>query len=157
MELLTASRPLRALAALLLAAAPLAAPAAPAAATPAPTPPAPAAAVSNPPGVHVLNGDGRAPRHTECPAGWVCLYDGAHFDHAAVALLPGTGITDTERLNLPDGSRFTGEEGVSAWINNSPVTYCWYPGKDYAGTAVTMAPATRGNAHGNALKSLRPC
>ncbi|QKW24685.1 peptidase inhibitor family I36 protein [Kitasatospora sp. NA04385] len=151
-----AARPLRPLAVLLLAAAPTAAPAVPAAATPAPTPPV-AAAVSNPPGVHVLNGDSRAPRHTECPAGWVCLYDGAHFDHAAVALLPGTALPDTERLDLPDGSRFTGEQGVSAWINNSPVTYCWYPGKDYGGTAVTMAPATRGNAHGNALKSLRPC
>ncbi|MFB7950376.1 peptidase inhibitor family I36 protein [Kitasatospora phosalacinea] len=158
MELLTATRPLRALAAvLLLAAAPLAAATAPALATPAPTPPVHEAAVSNPPGVHVLNGDSRAARHVACPSGWLCLYDGVHYDHAAVALLPGTELADTERLDLPDGSRFTGEEGISAWVNNSPVAYCWYPGKDFRGTAGAMAPGTRGSAHGNALKSLRPC
>ncbi|BAJ25993.1 MULTISPECIES: peptidase inhibitor family I36 protein [Kitasatospora] len=119
--------------------------------------PAVAVPVSNPPGVHVLNGDSRVARHVDCPAGWVCLYDGFTFDYAAVALLPGTELTDTERLQLPDGSRFTGKEGISAWVNNSPVPYCWYPGKDYQGTAMAMAPATQGNAHNDALKSLRPC
>ncbi|MFF4341848.1 peptidase inhibitor family I36 protein [Kitasatospora sp. NPDC001540] len=148
-------RPLALAAALVLGAAP--ALAVPALATPAPTPPAQAAAVNNPPGVHVLNGDSRVARHVACPAGWVCLYDGVHYDHAAVALLPGTQLADTERLDLPDGSRFTGEEGISAWVNNSPVAYCWYPGKDYGDTATAMAPGTRGSAHDNALKSLRPC
>lgn len=118
---------------------------------------APAATVDNPPGVHILNGDGKVPRHVDCPVGWICLYDGAHFDYAAVALLPGTELADTERLNLPDGTRFTGSAGISAWVNNSPLAYCWYPGKDYRGTAMPMAPASRGNAHNDALKSLRPC
>ncbi|MFC8717996.1 peptidase inhibitor family I36 protein [Kitasatospora sp. NPDC057198] len=149
-------RPLTpALAALLLAAAPVLA--VPAQASPAPTPPVRATAVSNPPGVHILNGDSRTARHVDCPVGWVCLYDGVHFDYAAVALLPGTELPDTERLDLPDGSRFTGDEGISAWVNNSPVAYCWYPGKDYAGTTTAMAPAATGNAHNHALKSLRPC
>ncbi|GAA2097834.1 hypothetical protein GCM10009759_28280 [Kitasatospora saccharophila] len=148
-------RPLALAAALLLGAAP--ALATPALASPAPTPPVRTTGVSNPPGVHVLNGDSRAARHVDCPAGWVCLYDGVHYDHAAVALLPGTELTDTERLELPDGSRFTGAEGISAWVNNSPVAYCWYPGKDYAGTATAMAPAASGNAYNDALKSLRPC
>ncbi|MFF2815226.1 hypothetical protein ACFVT9_06750 [Kitasatospora cineracea] len=116
-----------------------------------------AAPAGNPPGVHVLNGDSRPARHVDCPAGWVFLYDGVHYDHAAVALLPGTALTDTGLLRLPDGSRFTGTGGVSAWVNNSPVTYCWYPGKDYRGTATTMAPATRGSAFNDALASLRPC
>jgi len=133
-------RPLALAAALLLGTAPVLA--APALASPAPTPSVQAGTVSNPPGVHILNGDSRAARHVDCPAGWVCLYDGVHFDHAAVALLPGTELTDTERLEVPDGSRFTGAEGISAWVNNSPVAYCWYPGKDYAGTATAMAPAT---------------
>ncbi|WP_248782593.1 hypothetical protein [Kitasatospora setae] len=49
------------------------------------------------------------------------------------------------------------EEGISAWVNNSPVPYCSYPTKDYQGTASAMAPATQGAAHNNLLKSLRPC
>ncbi|WP_282206784.1 hypothetical protein [Kitasatospora fiedleri] len=156
MELLTPPRPRRALAAAATAVLLLTA-AAPVAAAPGTAPPDAPAAVSNPPGVHVLNGDSRTARQVDCPAGWVCLYDGVHFDHAAVALLPGTELPDTERLRLPDGSRFTGTAGVSAWVDNSPVAYCWYPGKDYQGTATAMAPATRGNASDDALTSLRPC
>ncbi|MFJ4675883.1 hypothetical protein [Kitasatospora sp. NPDC088783] len=156
MELLTPPRPRRALAAAATAVLLLTA-AAPVAAAPGTAQPAAPAAASNPPGVHVLNGDSRTARQVDCPAGWVCLYDGVHFDHAAVALLPGTELPDTESLRLPDGFRFTGAGGVSAWVDNSPVAYCWYPGKDYQGTATAMAPTTRGNAFNDALKSLRPC
>ncbi|MFJ5234437.1 peptidase inhibitor family I36 protein [Kitasatospora sp. NPDC088391] len=140
-------------AALLLAAAPGATADAGEAPAPAAAPPA----AVNPPGVHVLQPDGRIARHVDCPAGWICLYDGPAYDHGAVALLPGTALPDTGRLALPDGTRFTGRQGFSAWVNNSPAAYCWYPARDFGGTAMPMAPDSRGNAHDDALASLRPC
>ncbi|MFE9139434.1 peptidase inhibitor family I36 protein [Streptomyces sp. NPDC007355] len=111
-----------------------------------------------PPGVHILNGDSKNNKQTTCPAGWVCVYDGVDFTYGAIAVLPGTEVSDVEHIKLPDGGTFTGNEGISAWANNSPVTYCWFDKKGYAGTSHPMAPAGKdGRVPSDSLKSFKPC
>ncbi|MFD3568007.1 peptidase inhibitor family I36 protein [Streptomyces sp. NPDC058667] len=111
-----------------------------------------------PPGVHILNGDSKNSKQTTCPVGWVCVYDGVDFRHGALAVLPGTEVSDVERIKLPDGGTFTGSDGISAWVNNSPVKYCWFDKKGYAGTSHPMAPAGRNsNVPDHAVKSFKPC
>lgn len=110
-----------------------------------------------PPGVHILNGDSKNSKHTPCPAGWVCVYDGVDATYGAIAVLPGTEVPDVERIKLPDGGTFTGKEGISTWVNNSPVAYCWFDRKGYTGTSHPMAPAKAGSSPGDSLKSFKPC
>ncbi|MCX5197360.1 peptidase inhibitor family I36 protein [Streptomyces sp. NBC_00249] len=112
-----------------------------------------------PPGVHILNGNGKDSKHTPCPAGWVCVYDGVDYKFGALAVLPGTEVSDVEQIKLPDGGTFTGDDGISAWVNNSPVRYCWYDKKGFVGTSHEMAPSGKDRqvSPSDGLKSFRPC
>lgn len=113
---------------------------------------------SNPPGVHVLNGDSKNSKHVDCPVGWMCFYDGVDFTYGAIAVLPGTEVSDVERLRLTDGGTFTGQEGISAWVNNSPVRYCWFPKKGFEGGSNEIASfAKKGDLPSHPVKSFKPC
>jgi hypothetical protein len=94
---------------------------------------------------------------TTCPQGWVCVYDGREYTWGAFAVLPGTEATDTARLTLTNG--VTMKNRISSWVNNSPVTYCWYEQTGYQGTGHRMEPSGRTGAitPDDKLASFKPC
>lgn len=111
---------------------------------------------SNAPGVHVLNED-KGENGPTCPQGWVCVFNGVDYKWGSFAVLPGTEAPDIDRLRFARNVSLKGE--VSAWINNSPVRYCWYERTGFAGTEHRMEPFGKDRAISpdGQLNSFKPC
>ncbi|MBV6696769.1 peptidase inhibitor family I36 protein [Kitasatospora aureofaciens] len=114
---------------------------------------------SNPPGVHLLNPEMKKTDTTPCPAGWLCLYGGFDYSYGAIAVLPGSQVENIERIRFTNGGSFTGGDGVSSWVNNSPVRYCWYESTGFQGSSHEFAAFGKEDhiKPNDALKSFKPC
>ncbi|MFF3072908.1 peptidase inhibitor family I36 protein [Kitasatospora sp. NPDC057904] len=114
---------------------------------------------ANPPGVHLLNPEMKESKATPCPAGWLCIYGGFDYTWGAIAVLPGSQVENIERIKFTNGRSFTGGEGVSSWVNNSPVHYCWYEGAGFTGASHEFASLGKEDhiKPNDALKSFKPC
>ncbi|MEU2390589.1 peptidase inhibitor family I36 protein [Streptomyces sp. NPDC007369] len=111
---------------------------------------------SNAPGVHILQAEDHA-KGPACPEGWVCFFRSTDFREQSIAVLPGTEVPDIARVTFPNGK--TLKESVSAWVNNSPVPYCWYEKTKHEGAKHDMKPFGSESrvSPNDALASFKPC
>ncbi|RZU50700.1 peptidase inhibitor family I36 [Krasilnikovia cinnamomea] len=103
-----------------------------------------------------------------CPADTVCLYNDKDFNGPVFMVAAGDSFPTLHAFACPgcDSPKHGAGDGnfgdqMSAWVNNTSWTYCWYYDIDYRSYVGTMpagqAVAWVGKRAQDEASSIRPC